>query len=198
MIGPRILLLAALAALVAGCGGGSTQAGSTSQRPAPTVTVTVTETPGTTPTPASTAASSEPASHEPRFGDHQTTDLGPITVFALKFPVAPQDDMANRIATKGMQFAVADIKVCSNGTKTSDGYMFSAEDFQVVDTEDRSYTFWNVQIGARSPNLTDSLTDTMRAGSCTRGWLTFQLPPKAKVRSVEFAPYEGTALSWQR
>lgn len=54
----------------------------------------------------------------------------------------------------------------------------------------------STQAGARSPNLTDSLTDTTRAGSCIRGWL--QLPPKATVWSVEFAPYEGTSLSWQR
>lgn len=57
-----------------------------------------------------------------------------------------------------------------------------------------------MQIGARSPNLTDAVSglDTPRKGACKRGWLTFQLPPKTKVASVEYAPSGGgTPLTWQ-
>jgi hypothetical protein len=63
-----------------------------------------------------------------------------------------------------MQFAVADIKVCANGTVDDDGYGFDASNFQLTDRDDRTYEFWNVPVGARSPNLTDSVSslDTPR------------------------------------
>jgi hypothetical protein len=47
-----------------------------------------------------------------------------------------------------MQFAVADIKVCSDGNVDSDGYGFDASNFMLTDTEARTYEFWNVQVGA--------------------------------------------------
>jgi hypothetical protein len=96
-------------------------------------------------------------------GKTKTTDLGDITAYTVEFPVTPQDETANDIGTQGMQFAVADIKDCSNGTTSSDGYGYFPSDLQLVDIDDRVYSFWNVQISARIPNLTDALDGTMRA-----------------------------------
>ena len=99
-----------------------------------------------------------------------------------------------------MQFAVADIKVCANGTVDDDGYGFDASNFQLTDRDGRTYEFWNVQVGARSPNLTDSVSglDTPRKGSCKRGWLTFELPPRTKIQSVDYNPSGGgTPLTWR-
>lgn len=138
---------------------------------------------------------------EPKLGTTQTTDLGEATVYSVKFPVKAQDSTANAIRDKGMQFAVADIKVCANGQVDADGYGFSASNFLLVDVDARTYEFWNVQVGARSPNLTDSVgfgTDTPRKGSCKRGWLTFQLPPNSKIVAAEYSPSGGgTPLTWK-
>ncbi|MFU8873207.1 hypothetical protein [Micromonospora sp. SL4-19] len=154
--------------------------------------------PSESPSPSPVASTSPPAPTQPKLGQKQVTELGDITVYSIKFPVQAQNDVATRIRTKGMQFAVADIKVCSNGTVNADGYGFSVSDFQLVDTDSRAYTFWNVQVGARSPNLTDTVSsvDTPRKGACKRGWLTFELPPKTRIESVEYSPYDGTPLVW--
>jgi hypothetical protein len=135
----------------------------------------------------------------PRAGRKQETDLGEATVYSVKFPVRAQDSTAMDIRTKGTQFAIVDIKVCANGSVDADGYGFDASSFQLVDTESRSFEFWNVQVGARDPNLTYTVSgvDTPRAGSCVRGWLTFELPPKTKIASVEYRPSGGgTPLTW--
>ncbi|WP_327042832.1 hypothetical protein OG400_12495 [Micromonospora ureilytica] len=205
MIRHRTRGLTALAAAlglvaVAGCGSTSDPQGSgpsttpsatTSPSPSPSAAVSLSPTPAT--------STSPPAPAEPKLGQKQATDLGDVTVYSVKFPVQAQNDVATSIRTKGTQFAVADIKACSNGTTDGDGYGFSISDFQLIDTESRTYTFWNVQVGARSPNLTDSLSSvaTPRAGACKRGWLTFELPPKTRIVSVEFAPSGGLPLSWK-
>lgn len=159
--------------------------------PAPSPSATVPE-----PEPT-TEAPTEPAA--PKLGKTQTTDLGTATVYAVKFPVKAQDSTATDIRDAGMQFAIADIKVCANGSTNADGYGFDASDFLLVDSDARTYEFWNVQLGARSPNLTETVgfgLDTPRKGSCKRGWLTFQLPPKTKIVSVEYSS-DGAPLVWQ-
>ncbi|MEV4619935.1 excalibur calcium-binding domain-containing protein [Asanoa sp. NPDC049573] len=134
----------------------------------------------------------------PELGQKQTTALGDATVYAVRFPVTAQDETATAIRTAGMQFAVADIKVCSNGTVDSDGYTFDYSDFTLVASDDTAFSFWNVQVGARSPNLTDTLSslNLMRAGSCRRGWLTFEVPPKTKLKAVEYTSSGGVPLVW--
>lgn len=195
--------------IVAGCGGGTptgapTSAASvetSSSSPATTTSASASATPtpttGPTPTAGPTAAEREPAL--PRLGQRQRTNLGQVIVYSVKFPVEGTDD-ARGIRTKGTRFAVVDIKACANGSVDADGYGFDASNFQLTDDDDRTYEFWNVQVGARSPNLTDSLSalDTPRKGACKRGWLTFELPPKTKVRSVDYNPTGGgTPLTWR-
>jgi hypothetical protein len=183
---------------LAGCGGDQTGSAVPAKAPGTPSSLPPTTAPVTTPpTTEPTTAAPEPT--QPKLGQKQSTDLGDATVYSVKFPVQAQDETARSIRDEGMQFAVADIKVCSNGTVNEDGYGFDASDFQLVDSEARAYEFWNVQVGARSPNLTDSLgfgTDTPRKGSCKRGWLTFQLPPKTKIASVEYVTSSGLPLSW--
>ena len=162
----RRALLAVLAAGVlalAGCGGAEPE-----QPPAAAATTPPATTPAASPSPtpttvAPTTEAPEPA--EPKLGDKQTTDLGTATVYAVKFPVRG-DSRAADIRDKGMQFAVADIKVCPNGEVDADGYGFDAANFQLTDTDSRAYEFWNVQVGARSPNL---ISEDALDGS---GWRT--------------------------
>lgn len=180
--------------VLAGCGDADP-----GQTPAPTSPSATTP----SPSPASTTAeptTEAPAPAVPKLGQKQTTTLGTATVYAVKFPVQAQDETARDIRDKGFEFAVADIKVCSNGVVDEDGYGFDASNFQLTDSQAQTYEFWNVQVGARSPNLSDSVSalDTPRKGACKRGWLTFQLPPKTKVVAVEYAPSGGSApLTWQ-
>lgn len=195
-------LIALCAAVVSlPIGGCAPSGGSAAQDIAPSETVTVTASPSPSepPSPSNSPSSTKTPKPPPPpgLGDKQLSDLGAVTVYAVEFPVEPQDSSATRISTKGMQFAVADIKVCSNGSTTSDGYQYSPDEFVVVDRQDRSYSFWNVQISARNPDLTDSLFDNMKAGMCTRGWITYELPSGTKVRELAYTPYEGAPLVWQ-
>ncbi len=89
-----------------------------------------------------------------------------------------------------MQFAIADIKICA--TETTDEY--SALDWHLKDKDDRAYSFFNTQLGARSPDLSD--VDTVAGGRCSRGWLTFEVPKGTRVTEVEYAPYDGEPLVW--
>lgn len=221
---PRRRLLAGLVTIttliVAGCGGDSpaeappppaatgspsnpaaasspTATPSPTAPPSPTATPSPTASPSPTATPSATTAAPEPAG--PKLGQRQITDLGQAIVYSVKFPVEGMEQ-ARDIRTKGTQFAVADIQVCANGTVDADGYGFDAGNFQLTDRDSRTYEFWNVQIGARSPNLVDSVSslDTPRKGSCKRGWLTFELPPRTRVQSVDYNPSGGgTPLTWR-
>jgi hypothetical protein len=196
----RILTVTALITVmsVSACGNDDPPAEPAAAPPASTAPTVAPSSAAPTTEPTTPPATTEPP--QPKLGQTQQTDLGTATVYAVKFPVTAQDDVATQIRDKGMQFAVADIKVCSNGATNADGYGFDTSDFQLVDVDSRAYEFWNVQVGARSPNLSDTLgfgNENPRKGSCKRGWLTFQLPPKTKIASVEYSPYDGTPLTWQ-
>ena len=191
-------IVAAVAACMAaaGCGGD----GEAQEPIDPAATVTVTATPSQTstsnrPTPTPTLADTEPQPVVPKVGDTQQTDLGAVTVYKVEFPASDPENQD--IATKGTAPAVVDLKACGNGTATSDGYWFDASSFLLTDAGGRNYSYWNVQVGAREPNLTDALPlDAPKGGVCRRGWLTFELPPKAEIVSVDYGPYEGAGLSW--
>ena len=188
------LVLATAACLaLAGCGGD----GGARRTADPAATVTVTATPTPTPTSSAPSTAKPPQPVVPKVGDTQQTDLGTVTVYKVDFPA---DNPQNQeIATKGTAPAVVDIKVCGNGTATSDGYWFDASSFLLTDAGGRNYSFWNVQVGAREPNLTDALPlEAPKGKVCRRGWLTFELPPEANLVSVDYGPYEGTALSWAK
>ena len=189
---PSLVTLAAVCtiATIAGCGIDDKAAPPPAVAPASASTAPS----STSTTEPSTTQPTTPA--EPKLGQQQITDLGTAAVYAVRFPVKASDDVANSIRDKGMQFAVADIKVCSNGSVDSDGYGFSASNLVLVDTDANAYEFWNVQVGAKNPNLTDTVgfgTDKPRASSCKRGWLTFQLPPKTQIATVEYK--SATALA---
>lgn len=161
---------------------------------APPAPITTWTSPSVSPTPSVVATTELPA---PKLGDKQESALGDLTVYAIKFPVKPQDSTASRIKTAGTQFAIADIKACSNGTVDDDGYGPDASNFFLRDTQDSTYGYWNVQIGARSPNLTDSLvgSDQPRKGSCKRGWLTFEVPPGTRIKAVDYTS-SSSSLTW--
>ena len=113
-----------------------------------------------------------------------------ITIYTVL--AVPGPDSAQRIASPGTKFIVADVQACSKRGSQS----FPYEKLILKDSNGRSWTFWNVQIGAKDPNLTNSASD-IGAGTCTRGWLTFMVEITAGPASVGFAdPVSQEHLVW--
>lgn len=123
-------------------------------------------------------------------GQTATTAAGGLTVHAVSYPV-DGSEQAQRIASDGATFAVADIEVCPSA---SDG--FSPSDFHLFDSDNRDYTFWNVQIGARDPNLIGSLLRPI-VGRCSRGYLTFEVPPGKHLIGLGYAGGSVSPTIWR-
>lgn len=203
----RILPLMLPVALLAGCGGGDVSVRaepSTTTTPPVSVSPALPASPSSMPTtsgsptmsasmsPSPTPTLSQtpsPTPSTPTLGTTQTGPLGAVTVYSVVTPVS--GGRAADIRTPGMQFAVADIKLCAS--ETTDEY--SALDWHLKDKEDRAYSFFNTQVGARSPDLSD--VSAVSGGSCSRGWLTFEVPRGTKVTEIEYAPIDGEPLIWR-
>lgn len=143
--------------------------------------------PSTEPTPTPVVPDAPKASP---IGSVLTTSNWAITTYAVL--AVPGSASAERIASPGTKFIVADVQACSKIGSQS----FSYERLILKDSTGRSWTFWNVQIGAKEPNLTLSSSD-IAAGSCTRGWLTFMVDTTAVPASVGFAdPVSQEYLAW--
>lgn len=175
--------------LLTGCGGSDAEDAAASPN------ASALPSPAAFPSPSPTVEPSPSASPSPpspiALGSSQAGDLGDITVYTVNNPVKPQDSSADRIATDGTEFAVADIKLCATATTEE----YSPSDWQVKDAEDRAYPFWNVQIGAKDPNLTDTMRN-IAAGDCTRGFLTFEVLDGTTLTEIVYAPFDGAPLSW--
>lgn len=151
-----------------------------------TASRSMTSTPGTS---SAATKSNEEASVLP-LGEQAVTTAGKVTVYAVSYPVHGSAQ-AQQIATDGFTFAVADIEVCPS---TADG--FSASRFRIFDSDKRSYSFWNVQIGAKKPNLTDSLYPST-VGMCSRGYLTFEVPPDKRLIAIAYSDSSGSPPIWR-
>lgn len=138
--------------------------------------------PATTPSP--------PAPTSGALGTELSTENWNITLIAAD--AAAGSEQAQRIADPGKKFVALDVSACAIPTTLD----FPYRDLAVVDTDGRSWTFWNVQIGAVDPNLTDTAS-TIPAGGCTRGWLTMLLDEAAVPATVTFADADtGERLTW--
>ena len=181
----RASLILVIILVLAGCA--SDDAGTTAAERTATATRSspASKSPSLTPTSRPTPITTTPPPI-PALGVEQSTTNGEVTVYAVEFPVEAQHRAAEGIATEGTDFAVADIQACVGAATAS----YYPSDFLLVTADNRTYSFWNVQIGAREPNLTDSMRD-VPAGQCTRGYLTFELPPDAQVAQVRYSPSSG-------
>lgn len=185
----RMLLISKFALLPLGVVLALTLGGCAST-PDPAVTPTQTgsaiagsEEPTSTPTP--TAAPTSGA-----LGTELSTENWKITVIAAD--AAAGSEQAQRIADPGKKFVALDISACAIPATLD----FPYRDMAIVDTDGRSWTFWNVQIGAIDPNLTDTAS-TIPAGQCTRGWLTILLDEAAVPSTVTFSDADANErLTW--
>lgn len=139
-------------------------------------------TPTTASMPTTEATTPAPSALAP--GQTATTAAGNLTVHVISYPVAGSEQ-AQRIASHGVTFAVADIEVCPS---TAAG--FSPNDFHLFDSDNHDYTFWNVQIGAKTPNLTKNLYPPI-IGVCSRGYLTFEVPPGKRLIALGYVGGSG-------
>src|SRR5437660_685478 len=155
----------------------STRSSTSSKETLPT-TASTTSTSSTT---ATTTTIPTTTTSVPSLGQSQTTDLGTVTVFAVHYPVQGTGE-ANSIKDPGKQFAVADLQVCPTVAAPEGSPGFQPDDFVVQTSDNRTWSFWNVQIGARDPNIVRPMLNlhgpTM---TCVRGWLTFQIDPGEAV-----------------
>ena len=126
----------------------------------------------------------------PVVGEAITSALGTMTVYSVDYPIVGTES-ALRIKDPDTDFAVADIQICPTSTLDA-----SPTDFQIQTTDNRTWTFWNVQIGVREPNLTQVLFADIAAGTCVRGWLTFQIGAGATPKTVIYAPSSGRPPRW--
>ncbi|HEY8721803.1 hypothetical protein [Pengzhenrongella sp.] len=151
-----------------------------SPSPTPTVSATPTTAPAPVPPPAPTTMA---------LGASGEADFGTVTLHGLEYPFTATGSAA-RIMTAGKQFAVADVEVCPATSESVD-----PGDFRVITSDSMSYTFWNVQIGAKDPNLVQSLLSPA-AGVCTRGFLTFEVDPGKTISTFVVARATGDPLIW--
>lgn len=128
------------------------------------------------------------ASQIHKFGTSVSTGDGKITIYSLQYPYPPSGEAAD-IKDPGDDFAVADIKFCPLSSDAD------YSNFQLSATDSRTFTFWNVQIGAEEPNLTDSLGDAS-PGACVRGYLTFEVTHGEKLRHIRYVDLNGNAATW--
>jgi hypothetical protein len=132
-------------------------------------------------------------------GQRQFTYLGQIIVYGVAYP-AQGTGRARPRRLEGTRAAVVDIKVCANGDVDGDGNSFDPSSFQVQDERDHTYPFLSGDVGARSPNLADSVSglEPPQQGLCRRGWLTFELPTATSIQSVRYNPLGGgIPLTWR-
>ncbi len=117
------------------------------------------------------------------------TNYGAVTLYGVKYPYVASGSAAS-IKTAGKVFAVADLKVCPETSNSID-----LDAFRLVSTDASTYTFWNVQIGAETPNLTKAL-DSPAAGVCSRGFLTYEVDPGKMLTQFVVANKAGDPAIW--
>lgn len=179
---PVLALAVVLAVTVGGCAAESTSDASPTQSASATAKpVKPTPSPSLTPQAAPTSGT---------LGTELSTDNWKITLIAAD--AVAGSEQAQRIAGPGKKFVALDVSACAIPTNLDLPY----SDLAVVDTDGRSWTFWNVQIGAVDPNLTDTAS-AIPAGQCTRGWLTMLLDEAAAPATVTFSDVDTSErLTW--
>lgn len=175
---PVLALGVVLAITLNGCAS-ETAATPTQSASATAESVKPTPTPTPTPLPAPTSGA---------LGAELSSDNWKVTVIAAD--TVAGSEQAQQISEPGKKFVVLDISACAIPTTLD----FPYQDLALIDAGGRSWTFWNVQIGAVDPNLTHTAS-AIPAGQCTRGWLTMLLDEAAAPATVTFSDVDKR-LTW--
>lgn len=139
-------------------------------------------------TPAPPPSPTPTATPAVALGQPQSNGIGQVVLFGVQYPY-PAKGEAVSLKTPGTDFAVADIKVCPASSEVD------IDAFTLAASDSTTFTFWNVQIGARSPDIATSLLRAS-AQTCVRGYLTFEVTHGEKLASFVVVDESGTAITW--
>lgn len=148
------------------------------------------------PPPSTAAASPTPAA--PKLGAGVTRDdqgyTVTVTVHAYRQPTARS---APKPSADGMEWASADVQVCVKTVPSNlPGAMLSWRPWALAypdgTTAEHSNTIYNQFDGPRYPDS----DRVVKAGSCTRGWVTFEAPAGKRASAVEYRGVTNDVLSW--
>ncbi|AGT93583.1 hypothetical protein O5Y_18760 [Rhodococcus erythropolis CCM2595] len=152
-------------------------------------TTMTTAKPATTPKTSAPKVTSKPAPVPLGLGEQAQSSSGAVTLHGVDYPVTASGT-ASRIQTAGKQFAVADLEVCPS---SSTG--ISASNFRLAASDAVTYTFWNVQVGAQDPNITNQL-HSPAVGVCARGFLTFEVDPGKTLSQFMLVDGSRSPIIW--
>ena len=139
----------------------------------------------------------EEATPAAALGETQPTPAGnEVTVFAVDHPATPDHRLAST-PEEGAALAAVDAQLCA--TAGADVRAVSDADFFVLTREGRLRERWADEDDyARNPRF--PISQTVRAGECVRGWITFELEADDVVEMVRWdANGNGTGpfLDWR-
>lgn len=104
-------------------------------------------------------------------------------------PPLTNDDTAG-LDKPGYRWVGVEVQVINRGRDT---VTINTQDFYLVDNEGGRY---KTEYGLLKPELGSDTAD-VSAGDKLTGWLTIQLPSKAKIKEIKFSPPEdSTPMSW--
>ncbi len=189
----RLTLIGVLAvALLTACGGSSLKASDVTTVPATSASVSATVSDTPTPPPATTAPPTPTPTPTPTppltVGASATTAIGTVTLLDVAYPYRGTAE-ARSIVDAGKQFAVVHLKVCPTVSEVE------MENLRLIASDSTAYTFWNVQIGAETPDIVQSLLQPA-IGVCTAGYLTFDVDPGKHFAQFVVVSDTGDATIW--
>ena len=176
---PTIGLAAAALLALSGCAGEAT--------PAPTVTVTHTVTASPEPEPEPSTDTSTPLA----FGETASVTQADLTVHAVNLDPAPEP--APQPQTADDKWVSADLEICNT---TSAAFEFSAATWTLVDTENRAFTQSSTGYNQFPQPDYAFGTQSLDAGSCHRGWITFVVNDASTLTAVSYRNSVGASATW--
>lgn len=163
----------------------------------PTVAATPSPSTSTTSAASPTSASSTPAPPTPgvlAYGRTATTELYAVTAYAVSTTKAAKAPGA----TEGNVWVSVDAKFCLSKSGPASGVSLSWDPWSLVGA-DGSSTFPAAPSTYRGfplpayPFASDKVT---APGSCSRGWVVFEVPKGTKVGGVLYQPSNGDTVRW--
>jgi hypothetical protein len=139
--------------------------------------------PGSSVTTDPSVPSDEPQG-EPLGTAQSTSDDVTVTVFAFEKPAVDPEPL-DVSPEAGFEVAVVEAEVCAGGQDVT----VQPGNFTLLTSESELWPPWDPPQAAALPAFPGA--GTLPAGSCVKGWITFEVPVAAQVTDVVFALKSG-------
>lgn len=161
--------------------------------------------PAVTPSPSQSPDTGRAEAQGPALlGETRQSDLGGITVHAVRFPV----EVPGSTPPRGKRFGAVDLELCADPVpgRTEGPAGFSLGEFILIerwigDSAEGPMHFPlqsnRTSVTGQEPPLSEAQLSRLPEGSCTRGWVTFALPRGTDIGTVTYQPSQGDPLSWR-